>query len=194
LTNDVINDFDVGYFEVNEFDVRNDRILFPVYGIDGRLLTYQARVMPDDPYRDRKRKYIHGSGKQGYDKSNHLYGLWNCAEVINQQGYAVLVEGPPDVLSIAQAGIGSIAGLTNSIGLQQAWLLRAFTKHVLIWLDNDNAGQLGTGKVVRVCRTVGLKYEILNTSFHDANDYLQKRGATELGKVIEYKAKELLKI
>jgi DNA primase len=170
-----IIEFGLGYFDYNEWDRYYDRLLFPIYGLDGDLVSFQARALFDWKEQGLP-KYYHGS----YDKSKTLYGLWHTAPLIVEKGYAVLVEGPMDVISLWQAGIPAVSGLGTAFSESQACILRMYTDRVVMWLDNDAAGSKATEQVAKTLQGVTFETFNVGTSAKDPSDLLVDQGVAAL--------------
>lgn len=103
------------------------RVVVPVYDVTGQFLIgcvgrsinpecvlcnrYHAknRACPSNPVEEKwARKWVNSSG---FNTGNHLYNLWNAAEIARQKGKLILVEGQGDVWKLYEAGIHNVVGL-----------------------------------------------------------------------------------
>jgi hypothetical protein len=89
-----------------------DRICFPVYDAEGRVVAVTARINPANPSAKlgRAPKYLNSPTTPIYTKSQHLYGLSFEARTKLAAGpgraIPVLVEGPMDAAAIERASAG----------------------------------------------------------------------------------------
>ena len=86
-----------------------------------------------------------------FRKGDNLYGLSHSGEAVRKAGFAVLVEGYIDFLSLYQAGFRNlVATLGTGFTPGHAKLLGRFTRRIVVNFDPDTAGTNATE------RTLGL--------------------------------------
>jgi len=116
------------------------RLMFPVISESGRVLGFGARRLFDDD--NLEAKYINSPETKIYNKSKILYGLNFAKKRIKETGYALLVEGYMDLISLYQNGIENvIASSGTSLTTLQIKILSRYTKEIVIVYDADLAGQ-----------------------------------------------------
>lgn len=120
-----------------------------------------------------------------FEKSDVLYGLYEGAERIVEQRFAILSEGPFDVIAAFDAGYAGVAGLGTTLSLEQALLLRRYTDTVLMWYDNDLAGGKASQRTAPVLKAAGLRVlvPILRLG-HDPSETWQKHGRSGILRVV----------
>ncbi len=115
-----------------------DRVLFPVHNISGRVVAFGGRTLRTDK---QVAKYQNSPESEIYSKKRELYGLYFAKKAIQQQDFAILVEGYLDVISMHQAGIENVvASSGTSLTAEQIRLLGRFTKNITVIYDGDAAG------------------------------------------------------
>jgi DNA primase len=116
------------------------RIMFPIFSESNRVIGFGARkVFPDDTVEG---KYINSPETKIYNKSKILYGLNFSRKAIKENGFAILVEGYMDLISIFQSGIDNvIASSGTSLTSLQVKILSRYTNEIVIVYDADIAGQ-----------------------------------------------------
>jgi DNA primase len=116
------------------------RLMFPVITESGRVVGFGARRLFDDDNLDAK--YINSPETKIYNKSKILYGLNFAKKKIKETGYALLVEGYMDLISLHQYGIENvIASSGTSLTALQVKILSRYTNEIVIVYDSDQAGQ-----------------------------------------------------
>lgn len=100
------------------------RIIFPIRCPLGRSWTARA-------IGDATPKYYGGDGA-----GKLLYG-WDVAFKRGKPSQLVVCEGPMDVLSLAEAGISSVAVMSKSLNDERASLLRRCGAELLVVLDSE---------------------------------------------------------
>jgi len=114
--------------------------MFPIISESGRVVGFGARRLFDDD--NLEAKYINSPETKIYNKSKILYGLNFAKKRIKETGYALLVEGYMDLISLHQNGIENvIASSGTSLTTLQVKILSRYTKEIVIVYDADLAGQ-----------------------------------------------------
>lgn len=126
------------------FDLWRNRIMFPVHDLNGLVVAFGGRTMMDkeEIKSANTPKYINSRNVDGFfNKSRTLYGLFYAQRHIREMGFALLVEGYTDVISMHQAGaLNTVATLGTALVEHHAKLLRKYTNRVVIFRDGDAAG------------------------------------------------------
>lgn len=116
------------------------RLMFPIFSESGRVIGFGARRLFDDD--NLEAKYINSPETKIYNKSKVLYGLNLAKSRIKETGYALLVEGYMDLISLYQNGIQNvIASSGTSLTTLQVKILSRYTREIVIVYDADLAGQ-----------------------------------------------------
>lgn len=120
--------------------------------------------------------------------------LWNAGALQAGRGEAVfIVEGIFDALSFLQAGGAALA--LNSAS--NAKILAARLQEIrpectlVIATDNDDPGRKAAEEIRRACMALGIKYKVMRSEYHDANDELQADPGVFAERI--RKAKEIIK-
>lgn len=120
------------------YDRFRDRVIFPVHNISGRVVAFGGRTLRTDK---QVAKYQNSPESEIYSKKRELYGLYFAKKAIQQQEYAILVEGYTDVISMHQAGVENVVSSSGtSLTTDQIRLLGRFTKNITVIYDGDSAG------------------------------------------------------
>ena len=120
------------------YDRFRDRVIFPVHNISGRVVAFGGRTLRTDKT---VAKYQNSPESEIYSKKRELYGLYFAKRAIQQQDFAIMVEGYLDVISMHQAGIENVvASSGTSLTTEQIHLLNRFTKNITVIYDGDSAG------------------------------------------------------
>lgn len=118
------------------YDYFRDRLMFPTWDIQGEVVGFGGRILGDG-----QPKYLNTPETPIYKKSRLLYGLDRARREIQRAGYAVVVEGYTDVISLHRNGV-PLAVATNgtALGDDHFELLRRFTDRIVLAFDADAAG------------------------------------------------------
>ena len=158
-------------------DVFKNRVMFPIHNEYGELIGFGGRTWDKwtGPGEDKRPKYINSAETALYSKRYVLYGLNIARAGIKEKGFATLVEGYIDVISMHQAGMDNTVAKSGTVLTdEQARLLKRFTEIrpgeaiVLLMPDNDKPNKLGKRpgldaamKDIQLLITMGFKVEIL---------------------------------
>lgn len=182
------------------YDRFRDRVIFPVHNISGRIVAFGGRTLRTDK---QVAKYQNSPESEIYSKKRELYGLYFAKKAIQQQDYAILVEGYLDVISMHQAGIENVvASSGTSLTTEQIRLLGRFTKNITVIYDGDPAGIHASLRGIDMILKEGMNVRVvLLPEPEDPDSFAQSHSASEVRDYIadneqdflEFKARLLLK-
>lgn len=119
------------------------RIMFPLREVNGNIVGFTARILPQFEGRDLQGKYINSPQTPVYDKSKMLFGLDKAKQAIREQDLAILVEGQMDCVSAQQAGfMNVIASSGTALTADQVKTLKRYSNRIAFAYDMDKAGKL----------------------------------------------------
>ncbi|ONI46522.1 DNA primase [Candidatus Epulonipiscium fishelsonii] len=157
------------------YDRFSDRIIFPIFSPLKKVIAFGGRIIGEG-----QPKYLNSPETSIFDKSKVLYGL-NWAKA-NKHDYYILVEGYMDVISMHKSGFTqTVASLGTAFTAFQAKLLKRYTNKVIIFYDNDLAGQNATLKAIQILRKEEIEVKILQLEqAKDPDEFIVKYGAEKL--------------
>ncbi|MCU0426460.1 MAG: DNA primase [Candidatus Kapabacteria bacterium] len=121
------------------YDRFRGRLMFPIQNPMGRVIGFGGRRMNDED--KNAAKYLNSPQSLVYNKSEVLYGIFQAKDALRRLGYALLVEGYADLLSVSQAGFQNVvASSGTALTKEQLRLISRFCKKVKIVYDSDKAG------------------------------------------------------
>jgi DNA primase len=186
-----------GSGSIGYYDRFRNRVIFSILNQKQKPIAFGGRVLDDS-----LPKYLNSPESAYYSKGNHLYGINKAYQGIREKGFALLVEGYMDVLTLQQAGYtNTVASLGTALTKEQAKLLRRYTQRVIICYDSDSAGTKATLRAGEVLAETGLRIEVLRlTGAKDPDEFLRISGKENFPKAlqsvttyIEFKYETLLK-
>ncbi len=154
-----ISDFDLkklGFISSNNNFLFKNRIMFPILNFRSETIAYGGRALEDfGP------KYLNSSDSVLYKKNRNLYFTKEFISSVKKKGYAFLVEGYFDVLSLNQLGYSNSASPSGtSLTIQQLDAVSRYTNKILLCFDNDEAGLKATERVLEIKNQVSNQLEI----------------------------------
>ncbi len=181
------------------FDRFRERVMFPVHNVSGRIVAFGGRTLRTDK---KVAKYQNSPESEIYSKKNEIYGLFFAKKAIQQQNYAIMVEGYTDVISMHQSGVENVvASSGTSLTTEQIRLLSRFSKNITVMYDGDSAGQKASLRGIDMILKEGLNVRVVLLPVeHDPDSFARSHSAEEVRDYVErnsqdfisYKAKLLL--
>ena len=159
------------------YDWFRNRIMFPIYGMDGQVLGFGGRTLDEDD--GKNPKYMNSPESPVFSKKNVFYGLHNSRNEIRRKRQAVLVEGYMDFIKLYAKGTRNVvATLGTAFTKDHATILRRFCDEVVIVYDGDAAGISSAVRAGEILleREVSSKICRIPDGL-DPDDYVEKYGA-----------------
>ncbi len=130
------------------YDRFRNRLMFPIRDERGRMAGFGARILnPDDVP-----KFLNSPQTALFDKGHLLYGLDRARKAIRTEDQAVIVEGYLDVIALHQAGFtNTVSPMGTALTEHQLYLLKRFSRRIVLALDPDAAGDKATLPRVTNC-------------------------------------------
>jgi DNA primase len=131
------------------YDRFRHRIMFPIRDERGRMAGFGARILnPEDVP-----KFLNSPQTPVFDKGRLLYGLDRARKPIRTQDQAVIVEGYLDVIALHQAGFENVVSpMGTALTEHQLYLLKRFSRRIILALDPDAAGDKATLRGLQIAR------------------------------------------
>lgn len=113
-----------------------DRITFPIYAPNNKLVGFGARTISNHPA-----KYINSPETELFKKSKLLYGYHLAKDAIFKKKEIIIVEGYLDVIMLHQAGFNNVtATLGTALTRDHLPLLKKGEPKIIVAFDGDSAG------------------------------------------------------
>ncbi|HWR15904.1 MAG TPA: DNA primase [Terriglobales bacterium] len=156
-----------------------NRIMFPIMNDQGRVIAFTGRTLSIDEKAGPK--YLNSPETPIYVKSRVLFNLDKAKEAIRHLGYAILVEGQMDCISVYAAGFHNVIASSGTAFTDlQAKLLGRFTQNIVVNFDPDTAGATATERTLALLveEDFTIKVLTLEQGF-DPDLFIRKKGAQE---------------
>ncbi|VWL85429.1 DNA primase [Oceanivirga miroungae] len=182
---DLLNNFDneilleLGLITKKEnkvYDSFIDRITFPIYNLNRKIVGFGARILEDNANMP---KYLNSQESIIFKKSNELFGIYDSGEKIKEFDAVILVEGFFDVLRLHKnAIVNTVASLGTSLSNNQAYMLSKLTKNIVIAYDDDTAGFNAKIRSINILNRYGFNIKVmsLNKMAKDPDEFITKYG------------------
>jgi len=163
----------LGFISSNGNMLFKNRIMFPILSIRNNIIAFGGRAIDDfGP------KYLNSSDSVLYKKNRNLYFTDEFVTSTKKKGYAFIVEGYFDVLSLNKLGYANAASPSGTaLTYQQLESVSKYTSKILICFDNDEAGLKATERVLEVKNQVSKQLEVhclnLPSEYKDISDVFE---------------------
>ena len=147
---------------VNRFggDLFRGRMMVALSDGSGEVVGFTGRIVRDDP---RAPKYLNTPQTLLFDKSRHIFGLYQAKEAIRKSDAAVIVEGNLDVVSSHQAGVKNVVATAGTaMTLQHLKALSRLAGRIRVAFDGDRAGVSATERAITLAQGIGVELEVVS--------------------------------
>jgi DNA primase len=168
--------------DASPYDRFRGRLMFPIEDLSGRVIAFGGRIVGEG-----EPKYLNSPESGVYIKGRNLYALNRAKEAIRKQGYAILVEGYFDLISLWNAGITHVvATLGTALTKDQVDLIGRYTTQVVALFDPDEAGRKALARSLELFLAGNLQARALVLpDGHDPDDYVRAYGGDALLALID---------
>lgn len=161
---------------VNRFggDLFRGRMMVALSDGGGEVVGFTGRIIHDDP---RAPKYLNTPQTLLFDKSRHIFGLYQAKEAIRKSDAAVIVEGNLDVVSSHQAGVKNVVATAGTaMTLQHLKALSRLAGRIRVAFDGDRAGVSATERAINLAQEIGVELEVVSLpdDVKDPDELIQK--------------------
>ena len=128
--------------------LEHHNLMMPYLDVYGRAVALVGRSILVEE--ERKFLGIPKYKNTSFDKSRHLFGLYQAKEEIIKKKEVYVVEGQFDVISAHQIGFKNVVAIGGSgMSFEQVALLLRYTEHINLLFDNDAAGEMGMERCIK---------------------------------------------
>ena len=165
----------LGFISSNGNMLFKNRIMFPILSFRNNIIAFGGRAIDDfGP------KYLNSSDSVLYKKNRNLYFTNEFITATKKKGYAFIVEGYFDVLSLNKLGYENSASPSGTaLTYQQLESVSKYTSKILICFDNDEAGLKATERVLEIKNQISKQVEIhclnLPSEYKDISDVFESK-------------------
>jgi DNA primase len=165
------------------YDRFRGRLIFPIENVFGEVVAFGGRILDKG-----EPKYLNSPESPVYIKGKNLYGLNKTKDEIRKKGFAIIVEGYFDLISLWNAGIGNVvATLGTALTREHLELLRRYIEKIVALFDADDAGKKALDRSLELFLDMRMRARALVLPDNlDPDDYLKKFGKDNLEKLIAY--------
>lgn len=156
------------------YDRFRNRIMIPIADERGNVVGFGGRVLDEGTP-----KYLNTQETMLFNKRKLLFGLDKSHRAIQQAGYAIVVEGYMDAISVFGAGVRNVvASLGTAFTPEQGKKLLRYAPRICFCYDSDEAGQAATVRAMSVVRGTGAEVSVIVVPGEkDPDEFIRHHGA-----------------
>ena len=158
------------------------RLMIPIRDIQGRVIAFTARQLPQTPEDDptAKAKYINSPETPLFHKNQILFGLDKARSKASEEQPFLLVEGQLDALRLRHLGYPTaVAPQGTAITENQLHLLKRSGAPVEVMLDADQAGEKAALRLIPMALHLELEISFLPLPPGEDPDSFTREGGRE---------------
>ena len=155
-------------------DIYNDRIMFPLYDVSGRVVGFSGRIYKDNG----SNKYVNTKETDIFKKGEMLYHYHIAREECRISKSVIVMEGFMDVIRASSIGIkNTVALMGTALTKEQINLIKRLSNNIILCLDGDDPGvhaALANGELLF---NNGIEVKVVELSDNDDPDsFILKHG------------------
>ena len=164
----------VGKNDRGYYDLFYDRIMFPLYDLDGNPVAYSGRIYNKQD----NSKYFNTRETEIFKKGELIYNYHRAKEIARRKNQVIVMEGFMDVIRACTIDIKNvIAMMGTAVTDTQAHLIKRMAKDIILCFDGDEAGAKATMSCSNELIKLGVTPKIVRLEDNlDPDEYIQKYG------------------
>lgn len=164
----------IGKGEYNYYDLFRERIMFPLYDLDGKVVAYSGRIYNKED----NAKYFNTRETEIFKKGELLYNYHRAKNEARNSGKIIVMEGFMDVIRAYIVGVKNVvATMGTAVTSTQANLIKKMAKDVILCFDGDNAGAKATIACGDELLKLGVTANVIFLENNmDPDEYISKNG------------------
>ena len=173
----------VGKRDYGYYDLFYDRIMFPLYDLNGNPVAYSGRIYNKED----NSKYFNTRETEIFKKGELLYNFHRAKDDARRKNQVIIMEGFMDVIRAYTVGIKNVvATMGTAVTDIQAHLIKRMAKEIILCFDGDEAGAKATMACSNELLKIGVTPKVIRLEEDlDPDEYIQKYGKEAFQKKID---------
>ena len=167
------------------YDRFRNRVMIPICDERGRIVGFGGRIIEQDS--QQQAKYLNSKETALFNKRRLLFGMDKAYRHIEKEGFALVVEGYMDVISVYAAGIKNVvASLGTAFTHEQCRKLLKYASQIYFCYDSDAAGQSAISRAIEIAREQenAIIKVVQMPDGKDPDEFIRKHGVEAFRQVI----------
>ena len=164
-------------------DIYNDRIMFPLYDVFGKVVGFSGRIYKDNG----QNKYVNTKETEIFKKGEMLYHYHIAKEECRIKKSVIVMEGFMDVIRASTIDIkNTVALMGTALTKEQLNLIKRLSNNIILCLDGDDPGQKATLSIGDTLLEQNLEVKVIVLpNPEDPDTYILKNGKERFEGLIE---------
>lgn len=164
----------VGKNDYGYYDLFYDRIMFPLYDLDGNPVAYSGRIYNKKD----NSKYFNTRETEIFKKGELIYNYHRARDIARRKNQIIIMEGFMDVIRAYTVDIKNVVAMMGTAVTEtQAHLIKKMAKDIILCFDGDEAGAKATMSCTNELLKIGVTPKIIRLEDNlDPDEYIQKYG------------------
>ncbi|MBR1936985.1 MAG: DNA primase [Bacilli bacterium] len=164
-------------------DIYNDRIMFPLYDINGRCVAFSGRIYKNVD----QNKYLNTKETEIFKKGELLYHYHIAKEECRIKKSVIIMEGFMDVIRASTVGVkNTVALMGTALTKEQINLIKRLSNNIILCLDGDDPGQHATLSIGEALLENNIEAKVIVLpNPEDPDSYILKNGKDSFISLIE---------
>ena len=168
---------DSGLVIKNEYgmvDIYTNRIMFPLWDLNGRIVGYSGRIYDTTE----GSKYINSKETAIFKKGELLYNYHRSKDICRNKNTVIVMEGFMDVIASYKVGVdNTVAMMGTAVTKYQANLIKRMADNIILLFDGDKAGEKATMRSIDEFLSLNVIPKIVRLEDDlDPDEYIKKYG------------------
>ena len=147
-----------GLVTQNNHDFFKNRIMFPLYNPDGKVIGYNGRIYNGED----TNRYLNTLETELFKKREFLFNYHHVIDEVRKTKSVIIMEGPMDVIRSYTIGLKNvIATLGTAFTHEHALMIRRLKCDVILCFDGDDAGLKGTKLAIKELTSIGITPKVV---------------------------------
>lgn len=167
----------------DDHDIYNDRIMFPLYDVSGKVVGFSGRIYKDNG----QNKYLNTKETEIFKKGEMLYHYHIAREECRLKKSVIVMEGFMDVIRASTIGIkNTVALMGTALTKEQINLLKRLSNNIILCLDGDGPGVHAAMSIGDTLLEQGIEVKVIALPDNDDPDtFILKHGKDRFIGLIE---------
>lgn len=173
-SDDILKTGLIGKSDYGYYDLFRDRIMFPLYDLNGKVIAYSGRIYNKKD----NSKYFNTRETELFKKGELLYNYHRAKDIARKKNQIIIMEGFMDVIRAHSVGIKNVvATMGTAVTNIQANLIKRMAKEIILCFDGDEAGAKATKSCAEELNKIGVTPKVVRLEEKlDPDEYIQKYG------------------
>ncbi len=164
-------------------DIYNNRIMFPLYDLDGRVVGFSGRIYSSSS----DNKYVNTKETPIFKKGENLYHYHIARTEARNKKFVIVMEGFMDVIRASTIGIrNTVALMGTALTDSQIKLIKRLSNNIVLCLDGDDPGRAAALKDGELFLKAGVDVKVITLPNPDDPDtFILREGKDSFNSYIE---------